>query len=309
MTNETLYDNIILKNKIKIEQNSKGGNMSSKSCLIAIKNKYLSLTGAEKCIADFITNNSEAVTHMSVAELAERAGAAKSAVIRCCKSLGFDGYSELKINLAGELSKNKELNYIPYIYPEDNSGDIMEKIFSANIKTLHDTIDKLDRNILNDTVELMKGANMIYIYAIGTSSGIAADFQYRLMQIGYNALCVTDVPAMKISTLNIKKGDVAIGISHSGRTVATIEALKLARENGAKTVCITSHPQSEITKHSDYPIEIYCDEINYPMEAISARIAHISVIDTITIALSAMDFDNAIKRSKRTHELINTIRY
>lgn len=283
--------------------------MGSKSCLIAIKNNYLKLTAAEKSVADYIINKSEAVTNMSVAELSKACGVAKSAVIRCCKSLGFEGYSELKLALARELSKNKELNFAPYIYPNDNTSDIMDKIFSANVKTLHDTADKLDRRVLCEAVELIKDANMIYIYAIGTSAGIACDFQYRLMQIGYNALCVTDVPAMKISTLNIKKGDIAIGISHSGRTVATIEALKLARESGAKTMCITSYPKSEITKYCDYPIEIFCDEIKYPMEAISARIAHISLIDTITISLSAKQYDETLKRSKRTHELINTIRF
>jgi len=292
-----------------LEQNSdKEGNMTQKSCLIAIKNNYLKLTTAEKSIADYIQNNSDRVTQMTVSELAECTDVAKSAVVRCCKSLGFDGYSELKISLAAELSKNKELNFVPYIYPEDDTSDIMDKIFSANVKTLHDTADKLDRAVLDGAVEAIKNAHMIYIYAIGTSSGIACDFQYRLMQIGYNAICLTDVPAMKISTLNIKQGDIAIGISHSGRTVATIEALRLAKKKGAKTISITSYPKSEITLHSDYPVEIFCDEINYPMEAISARIAHISVIDTIIISLSAKKYDEAQQRFKRTHELVNTVR-
>lgn len=283
--------------------------MNTRSCMYAINHNYDSLTGVEKKVADFILQNREKVVHMSVADFAAGANVAKSAIIRCCKSLGFEGYSELKMALAMELSKNKQLNYVPYIYPTDNASDILDKIFSANVKTLHDTAEKIDRRTLQSVVDLLDKANAIYIYGIGTSAALVNDFQYRIMQLGYTAFCYTDVPSMKISTLNIRKGDVAIGISHSGRTIATIDALKLAKESGAGTVCITSYPGSPITTESDHSIEVYSDEIQYPMEAISARIAQISVIDTITIALSAKNYDATVARSMRTHELVNTIRY
>jgi DNA-binding MurR/RpiR family transcriptional regulator len=45
------------------------------------------------------------------------------------------------------------------------------------------------------------------------------------------------------------------------------------------------------------------------MEAISARIAHLSVIDALTIAISAKNYEMAQERAKVTHTLIDTIRY
>ena len=278
-------------------------------CLLTIKNQYHTLTAAEQTIADYILQNSQEVIHMPIDALARNAGVAKSAIIRCCKSLGFDGYSDLKIALAMELSQHKKLNYNPYIDPQDDAGTILDKVFSANVKTLHDTSDKLNREVLQKAVDVLDKAGIIYIYAIGTSAGIANEFQYRLMQIGKTALCIQDVPTMKVSSLNIKEGDVAVGISHSGRTIATIEALQLAAAKGAETICITSYPKSEITKSSRLAIEIYSDEIDYPMEAISSRIAHLSVIDVLTIALSARNYDAALERARETHELVNTIRY
>lgn len=282
--------------------------MTAKFCLLSIKNNYHSLTSVEKKIADYILANSSDVISMSIGELAEKSGSAKSAVVRCCKSLGFSGYSELKISLAAELSKNRQLNYVPYISPNDTPGNILDKIFSANIKTLHDTAEKIDRDILSSLISALSKANAIYIYGVGTSSAFVNEFGYRLMQLGYTSFSHTDIVSMKISTMNIKNTDIAIGISNSGRTSATIEALKLASAQGAKTACITGFPQSPITEISDYPVEVFTDEIQYPIEAISARIAHLSVIDAITIALSATDYENAVSRSKKAHEIINTIR-
>ena len=283
--------------------------MNQKKCLLTIKNRYAELTSTEQAVADYILQNGQDVIHMPIASFAENAGVVKSAVIRCCKSLGFEGYSDLKIALAMELSQNRKLNYNPYIDTDDDAGAILDKVFSSNVKTLHDTAEKIDRKVLHTAVKLLDQANIIYIYAIGTSSGIAQEFQYRLMQIGKTALCINDVPTMKVSSLNIKEGDVAIGISHSGRTIATIEALQAAKSQGASTLCITSYPGSKITENSDHSIEIYSDEIDYPMEAISARIAHLSVIDALTIAISAQNYEMAQERAKVTHTLIDTIRY
>ena len=52
----------------------------------------------------------------------------------------------------------------------------------------------------------------------------------------------------------------------------------------------------------------YCDEINFPVEAVSSRIAHISVLDAIAIALSAKKLEETTLRSEKVHKLVNTIR-
>ncbi|MBE7024986.1 MAG: MurR/RpiR family transcriptional regulator [Ruminococcaceae bacterium] len=283
--------------------------MEKRLCLSAIKAEYKGLTVKEKQVADFVLQNAEAVVSMPIGILAERAGVVKSVVIRCCKSLGFSGYLELKLSLSRELARNEQFEFTPYISNKDGPSEILHKIFSANIKTLHDTARGLDRTCLAKLVDLLSCARNIYIYGIGTSAGIVSDFQYRLMQLGHAAFCFTDIASMKVSTLNIQPGDVAIGISNSGRTVATVDTLRLARERGAKTACITSYPSSDIIKESDYPLVIFTDEIQYPIEAISARIAHISVLDAIAVSLSAKNYEEAVERAAQTRDLIDTVRY
>lgn len=283
--------------------------MSEKLCLSSIRSKYSLLTRREKQVADYILQNFEKVAGMSISDLADSANVVKSVIVRCCKSLGFEGYSEFKTVLITELAKNKEFNYVPYIEPNDTSGTILDKVFSANVKTLHDTAEKINRKVLNNVVEALFNAKNIYIYGIGTSAGIVNDFQYRLMQLGYAAFGFIDVPSMKVSTLNINEGDVAIGISNSGRTIATVDTLRMAHEHGATTACITSYEDSIIVGECDYPIVIYTDEIQYPIEAISARMAHISVLDAVMISLSAKKYNETVERAAKTRQVIDSVRY
>ena len=191
----------------------------------------------------------------------------------------------------------------------DTPDSILDKIFAANVKTLHDTAGRLDRRIYSDVVDLLAAASHIWIYGVGTSTVFVQELQYRLMLLGKTATAVSDVPSMPVSAMNIGAGDAAVGISHSGRTIPTIEALKQAKKNGAATVCITTTPGSPIVDASDYPLELWSDEIEYPMEAISARIAHLAIIDAVTVAVSAKNYEQALERYRTSHDLIDkTIR-
>lgn len=278
------------------------------NCLQLIRAQYETLTGAEKRIADHVLQYSSDVVLMSVGQLADHAQVARSAVIRFSKSLGFSGYAQLKLALAAELAKNKELNYTPYIYPNDSTELIMDKVFSANVKALHDTAAFLDKKAASAVLELMEKADNIYLYGIGTSASMVAELQYRLMQLGYNAFAFTDPPTMKVSTMNITARDLALGISHSGRTVATIDALKLASSAGAPAICMTSYPGSPITSVCQNVLCVYSDEVQYPVEAMSAKIAQLSLIYALTTALSAMNYEDTVRRSKCARDLVNTIR-
>lgn len=283
--------------------------MKQRLCLSAIKNAYGEFTAREKELADYILKYADEVVYMSIAELSEKSGAAKSAIIRFCQALGYSGYAEFKLLLSKEAAINERMNYSPYISRDDDPGKILDKIFAANVKTLKDTAAGIDREIFSGAVDALAGAEHIYIYGIGTSSGIVRDFQYRLMQLGFTAFAFGDVADMKVSALNITERDAAVGISNSGRTIATVEALKTARERGAKAICVTSYTGAEIVKHSDFPLVIVSDEIQYPVEAISARLAHISVLDSIVISLSARKFDETVKRMAKTRDLIDSVRY
>lgn len=278
------------------------------SCIQTIRSRYADLTAAEQKIADCILAHGAAVPQWSAAELAAHAGAAPSAVIRCCKSLGLRGYADLKLQLAAEFAKNRQLNYAPYIDPADDDGAILDKVFAATVKSLHDTAERLDRAALSQLIARMADARRIYLYAVGTSATLASEFCYRLMTLGYTAFAFTDVPSMKVSTLNIGSGDLAIGISHTGRTVATLDAMALAQSAGADTACICGYPDSPLAQQCDVALAISSDELQYPVEAMSARVAMLSLIDGITIALSARHYDDTVRRAQQIHALVDSVR-
>ena len=73
-----------------------------------IKRLYCNLTTAERKIATYVIESPQEVTGLTVHQLAEKCGVASSAVIRFCKTIQLQGFSELKLELARELGSKRE---------------------------------------------------------------------------------------------------------------------------------------------------------------------------------------------------------
>ncbi len=277
------------------------------SCAVRIQQHYSQLSPLERKIGDYILSHPRQVVEMSVQELAAAAGAAPSGVIRFCKRLGYRGYTQLKISLAGRQPAPEDM-ILPAVFPDDGTSQVFDKVFTSSMKTLKDTMEIMDRSSLQKAAELLHQAETIVFFGVGTSSTIAMDAYYRLMRIGYPAVCATDSYIMRTAASGLGPGDAAVGISHSGRTIETRDALKIARSKGAGTIVITSRPGSPVAAQGDLVLCVYSDEVRYPIEAVTARIAHIAVLDALCVALSLMEYDRTVEHIREMNRLFEDLR-
>ncbi len=274
-----------------------------------IHNRYKSLTDVEKKIADTILKAPQETVKMTVKELAERSDTVPSAVVRFCKSIGATGFSDFKICLSAELgSKVCAVGMLP-VYEGDTPEQVFSKVFASGINTLQDTLSMIDFSQVDTIVQLLKQAERIVFFGVGTSSVIAIDAQYRFAQLGKVTSACTDILFMNVTAANLKKGDLVFGISHSGNTKATVDALRRAKKSDATTVAISSFDHSLLTEESDYKLIAFSDDKNYPIEAVSARIAHICIIDALMMSLASTNYDNLPKYMSERNEILNGMRY
>jgi len=282
--------------------------MPSISCIKEIEQRYNRLTLNEKKVSDFIAANPDKVVDMTISDLAVSTDVSKATIARLSKSLGFSGYPQLKIALAKDLV-GIDNTYASFITEDDDSRTILNKVFYANIRTLENTLKQLDNNIFEKMVDAIAKAKIVYINGTGASGDYARDFERRLMQIGIIAISHTDAASQRQSTLNLTRDDFVLGISQSGRTISIVDSIRLAKENGANTGCITGYYDSPIVKYSDLPLVVTTNNLKYPVDSISARVAQVSVFDSLIIALSNKKYDQSLKRIKETKNIVEELRY
>ena len=114
---------------------------------------------------------------------------------------------------------------------------------------------------------------------------------------------------MNVTAANLKAGDVAVCISHSGNTKATVDAMRRAKKAGAATISVSSFAHSMLAKESDYKLIAFSDDKNYPVEAVSARIAHICILDALMMSLASQNYETLQKHIGERNEVLKEMRY
>lgn len=276
-----------------------------------IKRLYCNLTSAERKVATYIIESPQEVTGLTVHQLAEKCEVASSAVIRFCKSIQLQGFAELKIELARELGSQREgkKRELPSVEHESGTEGVVRKVFSAGMQTLQDTLDMLDFSKVKQMSEVLVSAKHIFLFGIGTSSTVVTDAQYRLSQLGLWATACTDILLMGVTAANLEEGDVVLAISHSGRTKAVVDAIRMAKKRGATVIAITSFTDSILYKESDLAATVFADEATYPVEAVSARVAHICLVDSLAMLLATHNYDSFADHIKSRNDILEGIRY
>lgn len=277
--------------------------------LSEIHNRYDRLTDAERKIADTVLTAPQDAVKMTVKELAQHAGTVPSAVVRFCKSIGATGFSDFKICLSAELGSKASATSMLPVSGRDAPQQVFEKVFASGINTLQDTLSMIDFSQAETIIRLLQQATRVVFFGVGTSSVIATDAQYRFAQLGIATSACTDILFMNVTAANLKAGDVAVCISHSGSTKATVDAMRRAKKAGADTIAISSFAHSRLAMESDYHLIAFSDDKNYPVEAVSARIAHICILDALMMSLASQNCETLKKHINERNEVLKEIRY
>ncbi|MDP1741936.1 MAG: SIS domain-containing protein [Polaromonas sp.] len=248
-----------------------------------------SLAPAEQRVALLLLSDARAFASLPVTELAARAHVSKPTVIRFCRSVGYDGLSDFKLKLAGNVSEG-----VPFIHrsvdADDKTADVMVKVIdntvAAFLKYRNDASSALIEKAALALVAACNQGRRIEFFGVGNSGIVAQDAQHKFFRLGVHAIAYSDGHMQVMSASLLRPGDCVVIISNSGRTRDLLDAEGIARKNGATTIVITASGSplasaGHIHLAADHP-EGY-DRYS-PMVS---RLLHLMVIDILatTVAL------------------------
>ncbi len=254
---------------------------------------YNDLNKAEKKVAKYILENPRDIIHFSITELAEESGVSETTVFRVCNKLGYKGYQDLKINLAGEIIKP-----IENIHEEVREGDdtylIMQKILKSNISSLDNTLRLNEPEKIMEASKITLNAKQLMFFGMGGSFPIAEDAHHKFIRLGKicNATSDSHWQAMLISLAS--EDDVVYAFSNSGSNKELLENIRLAKENNLKVISITANPKSPIAMESDISLIAYGKESLFRSEAMESRVSALMIIDWIYVNSAMINKDEAL---------------
>jgi len=272
--------------------------------LVVIRALLPSLARVEQRVAQQVLADPFGTARQSISELAASCDTSATTIVRFCRAVGLRGYPELRIALATAAAHASEgtAEGSHEIILDDDPATIAQKIAHADALAVTDTAKYLDIDTLVQVVGVLADARRIDIYGVGASGYVALDLQQKLQRIGKPAFAWPDPHMAITSAALLGPGDVAVALSHTGTTADTIDALREAASNGARTAAITNFPRSPITAAADYVLLTAARETAFRSGAMTSRIAQLTVVDCLFVVLAQHDLPRSTQALERTFE-------
>ncbi len=246
--------------------------------LLQVQLMYGDMGKAEKKIADWLFLHSGEVLPYSISDLAEKCDSSEATIVRFSRRLGYNGYQELKLRLAQEKEKRV---IAPTINSSDSCYEMFEKICNDAYLSLERTKKTLSSNAMTEAAELIGHARKTVLVGLGSSAAVAQDASNKFLRAGCNAAAYSDTHMQTIAVSQLGPEDVVIGISQSGSSKDIVEALKIAKARGAKTICITSKERSPIARQSDIVLLTDTEETRHSSLGLNSHLSRLVVIDAL----------------------------
>lgn len=282
--------------------------------LVRLRATLPQLQPAEQRVAGVVLGDPARVAHLSITGLADEASTSVATVARFARKIGFHGYPNLRIALAGAAAREVVLGAGERQPPADlderaTLGDVVRTIVHHETRALQETAEHLDLAAVQRAVDAMAAADRIDIFGIGASGHVGSDLQAKLIRIGRIAFVWHDIHSALTSAALLNERSVAIGISHSGATVDTVDPLARARQVGATTIGLTNFSTSPLARESDILLTTAARETTFRSGATASRVAQLAVVDVLFVAVARTDLRSATEALGKTYDAISVRRH
>ncbi|MBB3048432.1 RpiR family carbohydrate utilization transcriptional regulator [Litorivivens lipolytica] len=258
--------------------------MKPRNIIRAIENGRHELRKSERKVADFVLAKAEDVIHMRIVDLAQESNVSEPTVVRFCRAIGCDGFQSFKLALAQHVAHSPRYQHYRFT-EQDSAHEYTFKVFDATMETLKRVRDNIDVKAIEKAVDALGSANRVEFYGFGASSAVATDAQHKFFRLQISSSAYSDPHIQAMSAMSLRRGDVVVAISQSGRTQALIDAIHLVRETGA-TVIGLAPSATPVARVCDLAIHIDVEEDNENYTPLPSRIAHMAVIDILAVGVS-----------------------
>ena len=252
--------------------------------LINRVNSIKKLSKGQKLIVDYITHHYDKAAYMTAAKLGEAVGVSESTVVRFALELGYEGYPRMQ-KVLQEMVKNKltAIQRMEISSSRIDEYNILKSVLQSDMEKIKITMEEIDYEAFNATVECISNARHVYILGVRSSAPLAyfLGFYLNLIQDNVRLVHTNSISEMFEQIIRASKGDVVIGISFPRYSKRTAKAMEFVKKQGAAVIAITDSTESPVAGNADHCICARSDMASFA----DSLVAPLSVINALIVAI------------------------
>ncbi|MDW0108763.1 MurR/RpiR family transcriptional regulator [Sporosarcina aquimarina] len=229
-------------------------------------------TENDRKIAEHLLNEKN-IAQKSITDLAEGIDVSPSSITRFCKKIRFESFQQMKYALLAARSEKR------------TNDEEVEQIANYYMSIISSTQQFLDPKQTERIAANLIDADRVLFCGIGNSGLIAEEFNSRIERMGIDSTAVTDAHAMVMKSTLLRKEDVFMCFSYTGKTQSVLDATRQAKDCGAKVIVITTNTAEELTALADEVVlianHVFVDDLKF----INTQISSLFYLDVLTYRL------------------------
>lgn len=199
------------------------------------------LNELEMAVYQYVLEHKNTVPYMRIRELAAEAHVSTTTVLRFCKKMGCDGYTEFKLRMK-EYAGQRQISALP--------EDVSE------IKAFFDRLEtKKFQQQIEKAASMIARADRTFFVGMGNSGHIGQYGARYFTNLGRFSLVISDpfYPINPIETIPT----VAIVLSVSGESEQVVKIVNGLKKANCHVISITNTEQSTVARLADINLSYY----------------------------------------------------
>lgn len=280
----------------------KGRKAMAKNLLREIEDKLPKFSKSQKIISKYILENYDKAAYMTASRLGSAVGVSESTVVRFALELGFEGYPEFQHSLQETVRiKLTSFQRMDVTNSLIGDGDLLSKVLNSDIDKIKRTIEEIDREAFDKSVDTLVTAKNIYIVGLGSSAILASSLNHSLRMIFDSVRLIEASSADEIyaQIMNISPDDAVVAMSFPRYSKKLISAVNFAKDSGATVIALTDSVSSPIASFADNLLVARSDMASFA----DSLIAPLSVINALVVAVSRKKQDELRVRLQQLEKI------
>ena len=262
--------------------------------IMQIEKHYLSMTKKQRQVADYIKENIDTMSCITLKEMSKELGITEITILNACKVLGYNSFNEVKyevrkyINVNRRMALYRQNDFFNISLPEYELSD-KERLLTEICMEERGLMDEYARNF--DSRHIMEAARLFLEYSKIILCG--RGMSHILCQWLASDLAGVQIPSMitnpelnesVFATLPAIKADtLLVAVSFPDYYFMTEQIARYAKKKGARVLSITDSPEAEVAQYADMLLTVrsttrmFMNTASAPMALINLLVSAIKI--------------------------------
>jgi len=193
------------------------------------------LSPAERKVAELVAADPDGAMRANLAGLARAAGVSEPTVIRFCRSLGLEGFADLRMTLARGTAAAPPHPITPGMDPALVPGAVLDAALAALVAMRAG----LDPAATESAARALLRATRLEIWGQGAAAALAQDLAHSLLRLGRAGVVRCDPQMQALAVATLDSDSVVICLCSTGQMRALVALAMQAAESGATVIALT----------------------------------------------------------------------